>query len=250
MPGWDSLETVTRLHGTTQIVGLILLALGVALAIFAALQLRRGIWPEWLDIGQYQLRSRGFVIAFASVLALLIVAEFAAFGYGLRQKTLTVAAEQAGAERVQRASAEFQKRTAAEAELQRRAEAAELQSRRVAENADQTLKENSELRQKLSAAENKVAELEKTLQKSQAQKRLSEDQKRLLTEALRPFAGQKIQIASIRGDDDAQVLAQDFVSAFDAAGWGDWPPKADGTASHLVDTGQLRRSISSVVVNP
>jgi len=145
MPGWDSLETITQLHGATQIVGLGLLALVVAFAIFAAFQLRRGVWPEWLDIGQYQLRSRGFVFAFAGVLALLIVAELAALGYGLRQKTLTVAAEQAGAERVQRVSAESQKRSEAETELQRRLEAAGLHSRRAAENADRTLKENSVL---------------------------------------------------------------------------------------------------------
>jgi hypothetical protein len=297
MAGWDSLETVTRLHGAAQVAGLILLVLVVGLAIFAAFQLRRGTWPEWLDVGQYQLRSQGFVIGFAGVFALLIVVELAAFGYSLRQKILTVAAEQASAERVQRVSTESQKRSTAETELQSRMEKAELDRRRAAENADRILKENAELRQKLSSAETefksrmekaeldrgraaehadrtlkenaelrqklsaaetelqsrvettgldrrraaesadrtlrenaelrqrlnsaetKVAELKRTLQKTQAQRRLSQDQKRLLTDALRPFSGQKIKIASIRNDDDAQVLAQDFVSAFDAAGW-------------------------------
>jgi len=55
------------------------------------------------------------------------------------------------------------------------------------------LKENSELRQKLIEAENKLAELEP----AQLQKRLSAEQKRFLIEALRPFAGQKVSIASI-----------------------------------------------------
>ena len=61
------------------------------------------------------------------------------------------------------------------------------------ETPSRYIKENSELRQKLIEAENKVAEL----QKLQAQKRLSEDQRRFLIEALRPFPGQKIAVASI-----------------------------------------------------
>ena len=40
-----------------------------------------------------------------------------------------------------------------------------------------------------------------------------------LIEALRPFSGQKVSIASIRGDDEGLALAQDFVSVFEAAGW-------------------------------
>ena len=46
-----------------------------------------------------------------------------------------------------------------------------------------------------------------------------ESKQRFLIEALRPFAGQKVSIASIRGDDEGQDLAQDFVSVFEAAGW-------------------------------
>jgi hypothetical protein len=77
------------------------------------------------------------------------------------------------------------------------------------------LKENSELRQKLIDAENKLAALERT----QTEKHLSPEQKRFLIEALRPFAGQKVSIASIRGDDEGLMLAQEFVSVFEAAGW-------------------------------
>ena len=51
------------------------------------------------------------------------------------------------------------------------------------------------------------------------EKHLSAEQKRFLIEALRPFAGQKVSIASIRGDDEGLVLAQEFVSVFEAAGW-------------------------------
>jgi len=196
MAGWDSLQTVTALHGAFQLVGLILLAIMAGLAGFIGYQLRRGVWPEWLDIGAYQLRSRFFEIGCAGVLTLLIVCEFVAYGYGVRQETLTVAAEQISADRIKRLTAE-------------------TKTRPVADNSTRYLKENSELHQKLTSAQTRLAELERM----QTQKRLSEEQRRFLIEALRPFAGQKVSIASIRGDDEGLVLAQDFVSVFEAAGW-------------------------------
>jgi hypothetical protein len=196
MPGWDSLDNVVRLHDGAQLAGLVLLALLVALTAFAGWQLRKGDWPEWLDIGEYQLRSRFFEIACAAAIGLLLVSEIVAYSYGLRQQTLLAVAEQASAEKLRRVTVE-------------------LQTHRADTSQKRALKENSELRQKLIAAENRLAELER----SQSQKRLSQDQKRLLVESLRPFAGQKISIASIRGDDEGLVLVQDFVSVFEAAGW-------------------------------
>ncbi len=65
MPGWDSLQTVTAVHGAFQLVGLMLLLVMAALAGFVAWQLRSGVWPEWLDLGEYQLRSRFFEIGCA-----------------------------------------------------------------------------------------------------------------------------------------------------------------------------------------
>jgi hypothetical protein len=109
---------------------------------------------------------------------------------------LVAAAEQAHADRVKRM-------------------AAEAKPRPVVESSNRYLKENSELRQKLIDAQNKVAALERT----QMEKHLSPEQKRFLIEALRPFAGQKVSIASIRGDDDGLLLVQEFVSVFEAAGW-------------------------------
>lgn len=196
MPGWDSLQTVTAVHGAFQLVGLMLLLVMAALAGFVAWQLRSGVWPEWLDLGEYQLRSRFFEIGCAGVLALLVVAETVAYGCGLRQETLMAAAKQASADRIKRLTADTRPRP-------------------VADNSSRYLKENSELHQKLNDAENRLAALERT----QTQKRLSAEQRRFLIEALRPFAGQKVSIASIRGDDEGLVLAQDFVSVFDAAGW-------------------------------
>jgi len=196
MPGWDSLQTVTAAHGIFQLVGLMLLVIATTLAGFVAYQLRSGVWPEWLDVGAYQLRSRFFVTGYAAVLALLFVTEIAAYSYGVRHASLIAAAEQAGADRIKQL-------------------AAEAKPRPVIEGSGRYLKENSELRQKLIDAENKVAALERT----QTTKRLSAEQKRFLIEALRPFAGQKVSIASIRGDDDGLILAQEFVSVFEAAGW-------------------------------
>jgi hypothetical protein len=196
MPGWDSLQTVTAAHGIFQLVGLMLLVIAATLAGFVAYQLRSGVWPEWLDVGAYQLRSRFFVTGYAAVLALLFVTEIAAYSYGIRQASLIAAAEQAGADRIKQL-------------------AAEAKPRPVIEGSGRYLKENSELRQKLIDAENKVAALERT----QTTKHLSAEQKRFLIEALRPFAGQKVSIASIRGDDDGLILAQEFVSVFEAAGW-------------------------------
>lgn len=196
MPGWDSLQTVTAVHGAFQLVGLILLVIGGALAGLVACQLRSGVWPEWLDVGAYQLRSRFFAIGCAVALTLLVLAEVVAYGYGLRQVSLMAAAEQAGADRIKRLTAERKPRPAAE-------------------SPSRYLKENSELQRKLTEAQNRLAELERT----QTQKHLSSEQKRFLIEALRPFAGQKVSIASIRGDDEGLLLAQEFVSVFEAAGW-------------------------------
>src|SRR3954466_2671696 len=114
MPGWNSLQTVTAAHGAFQLVGLILLAIAATLAGFVSYQLRNGVWPEWLDVGAYQLRSRFFAIGGAVVLALLFVTEIAAYGYGLRQDSLMVVAEQASADRIKRLVAESKPRPVAE----------------------------------------------------------------------------------------------------------------------------------------
>src|SRR4029078_6524108 len=58
MPGWDSLQTVSAVHGAFQLAGLVLLAVLAALAAFAAYQLRGRQWPEWIDVGSLQLWRR------------------------------------------------------------------------------------------------------------------------------------------------------------------------------------------------
>lgn len=202
MPGWDQLDTVSRLHSGSQIAGLVLLAALIGILALAAFNLRKGLWPAWLDIGQFQIRSRFVEIACAVVLGLLLVTEVTGYVYGRRETALNAVAALDVAEQAKRVNAEAQ-------DLRKRPVQA------LPETPSRYIKENSELRQKLNDAEAKVAELEKL----QAQKRLSDDQRRFLIEALRPFAGQKIQIAAILGDDDSKALMQDLVSVFDAAGW-------------------------------
>jgi hypothetical protein len=197
MPGWESLSTVAAVHGFFSVTGLVLLLVLTALAALAAWQLRGRQWPEWLDIGEYQLRSRFLEIGIAGVLALLVVSQVVAYGYGARRETLTAAASQAGAEQIKRLTAEAKRQHPA------------------AESANRTLKENSELRVKLTDTENKLA----ALQRAQIKKHLSEDQTRFLVDALRPYSGQKILIASIRGDDEGSAIAKQLASVFDAAGW-------------------------------
>lgn len=196
MPGWDSLQTVSSVHGAFQLAALILLVVLAALAAFAVYQLRGRQWPEWFDVGDYQLRSRFFEIACAAVFALLAMSEVVAYSYGSRQDTLMAAAEQSSADRIKKL-------------------VAEAKARPAMDTPARYLKENSELRQKLIDTENKLAALEQ----KQSQKHLSQEQQRFLIEALRPFPGQKVSIASIRGDDEGEKIAQEFVSVFEAAGW-------------------------------
>ena len=108
MPGWESLETVSRLHGSAQIVGLMLLVALAGLAAFAAYKLRKGLWPEWLDVGQFQIRSRFLEIACAVVLALLLMTEVVAYAYGRRAAALNATAAETFAEQLKRLNADTQ----------------------------------------------------------------------------------------------------------------------------------------------
>lgn len=70
-------------------------------------------------------------------------------------------------------------------------------------------------------------------------------------------AGKGVQVLADLGIACENVILR----AFDSGGWGDWAPNAPSTIrrkskkgrrsdSPLIDTGQLRRSIASAVVNP
>src|SRR5688500_12163263 len=100
MPGWDSLEAVTRIHGGAQLAGLVLLALLLVGAVLLVRQLRRSGWPECVDVGRYQVRSVAWEIAGAVLLVLLVAAALVAAGCDARRHTLMAAAEQTGADRL------------------------------------------------------------------------------------------------------------------------------------------------------
>jgi hypothetical protein len=68
------------------------------------------------------------------------------------------------------------------------------------------------MRDKLGKAERKLAALQEV-------RRLSVDEKNELIDALSPFAGQRVLIAAIEGDEDGKNYATDFAEVFEAAGW-------------------------------
>jgi hypothetical protein len=113
-----------------------------------------------------------------------------------------------------------ERHTAETAELQRKLHQAETRRVAVTESLRWEVRqaeakaaaEISRLQEELAATARKLAAL-------QARRRLSIDEKYAMIDALRPFAGQKVMIAAIDGDDDGRAYAQDFVEVFDAAGW-------------------------------
>jgi hypothetical protein len=212
MPGWDSFERLAFMHSLTEWLGLAILVLAIA-AVVAAYWLRFGTKrPEPLEI-----------VALAAF-ALVIVAEVVGIAYAQRKdalvdQTLRVREAQLKSD----AAREVQKQTEAKAQVAAQAAAqaaaqvaAQTQVQRQVAEADQRrAAEVANLRKQLAAAEAKLA----GFQKSQAQKRLSSEEKEALIEALKPFAGQKITVASIRGDDEGKALAEDIVAVLDASGW-------------------------------
>lgn len=59
----------------------------------------------------------------------------------------------------------------------------------------------------------------KDMQQQQATRRLSDEQKRILVNALSPFRGQKVSLECVLGDDEGYKFAKDFEDVFIRAGW-------------------------------
>jgi hypothetical protein len=258
LPGWDSLETVTRIHGAAQVAGLILLALLGLLAIALAYQFRGGVRRSWLDIGAYQISSKLLEVACACALVLLAVTEIAAYVYGARQQILTAAARHAATERLNSLTAELRSQPTQEAtsylnenlELRQKLAGAESklaalessskQREHMKTERDQARKERDQTRAGLEQAKkdleraradseqakreserirNDLQQAKDELRRIEGAKHLSQEERQTLIDALKPFAGQKIAVTSIRDDDGSRALAQDVVAALDAAGW-------------------------------
>ncbi|MBM3530998.1 MAG: hypothetical protein FJX62_23210 [Alphaproteobacteria bacterium] len=202
MPGWDSLQTVTQVHGIFEMLGLVLLVVLVACAAAAYFGLRAGIWPDQLTFAGMRLRGDIVAVAAAAAVAILIGAQVVAFAYGQRKDML---AETAVAARAQQALKPLADRGA-----RQETEVAKLHQ--LLRDSERKL---NEAEAELSAAMAKIAKFEFV----QASKRLSDDEKAVLVAALKPFAGQRVTVASIRDDEDGKAFAEDVIAVLEAAGW-------------------------------
>jgi hypothetical protein len=252
MSGWNSLESVSALHTLFQAVGSL-----IALLLIATGLLANCYWHRWGElvaavervIARFVPRfssDTGAMLhnAFSEVAILgtaaLLALSYAAHSYGQRKAEL-VAADQAAqiariradAAKTQRVTADLLERAharaAMEAATRHAADVAELQQRlRQAESRRVASVESLrwEVKQAESRAESTISRLERQLGQVErrlaaltVQRRLTMDEKDLLIETLRPFAGQKVSIAAIDGNEDDKVYATDFVEVFEAAGW-------------------------------
>jgi hypothetical protein len=183
MPGWDSLEAVTQIHSAAQIAGFVLLAVLLLGAVLLVRQLRRSGWPEWIDIGSYQVRSVAFEIAAAVLLVMLVAVALVAVGYDVRRHTLMAAAEQMRADQLRRQADDARTRQADETQGR---PADEIHARQAVASAQQQgFGESAILQRKVSETEHQVTDL---------QRKLAETESRV-TELQRKFSESGSQLA-------------------------------------------------------
>jgi hypothetical protein len=113
-------------------------------------------------------------------------------------------------------------------------QAIEAQRKREAEEHKVAV---SNLERQLEDAEKKVAAVEKF----QAQRRLTEDQKTAIIAAISPFRGQKIVVSSSLGDEEARTYRDDFARVFEAAGW-------DHQGDHGLEQAIFAREVTGIVI--
>ena len=224
MPGWDSLETMAGLAGAAQVLSLLLAVLLAAAGVVAYIHMPRWNWPEtvtisalpirtpWFALERVRLSTRFLEISALAAVAVMIAMQLAAFGLDLRRNALYASADRTHSEQAVGQVARLQRQDKQIAELQRQNK--DIEARRAA-GAKRSAAEIVSLQLRLKEADNQFVEFQRTL----GQRRLSKDEKEALIAALKPFAGQKIAIASISGDDESRLMADDFVAVFDAAGW-------------------------------
>jgi hypothetical protein len=152
LPGWNSIETSTRLHDFFEVAGIV-------------------------------------------ILGLLVLAEIIAYVYGHRRDDLIAI-------------------TGRDAALKSEQEYRSAQEYHKVETA--------EMQAALNAAKKNAADAGEKAEKAiaqQAQRRLTDTQKRTLIAALEPFRGQKVKIASVMGDADAGRYKMDFLDVLRVAHW-------------------------------
>ncbi len=251
MSEWNSLQSVSSLHILLQSVGCLVAAFVIAAG--AAAHHYRGRWsdlvvianrtrnrylPRWRVDIETTLHNTFVEIAILGTAALFALA-YASYSYGQRKAELVVASNEAQIARV-RVEADGLRReidalhrantqAATQAAKSHAAEIAELQQRLHYTESRRVASVESlrwEVKQAEARAENTIARLERQLSQVErrltaltVQRRLTANEKDLLVETLRPFAGQKVSIAGIDGTDDDKVYVTDFVEVFEAAGW-------------------------------
>lgn len=77
----------------------------------------------------------------------------------------------------------------------------------------------------------------------QAERRLSEEQKRTISAAISPHRGQKVQLISLLGDSESYRYAQDFADIFQAAKW----EMAGGGVAQAAYTGGIPEGIQVMI---
>lgn len=193
------------------------------------------VLPGWDSLKSVTQIHHWLEIAGIVFLALLVLSEAFAFGYNSRKDELVGAS--------QRAADEARGQSEQQAEQRRRSEVESLQSR-------------------LAEAARAAGEAIATVQAAQSPRRLSEEQKRLLAEALVPFRGQRIDIYCVIGDGEGKRYARDFVELLRSIEWNDgggtginegggWSSDPVGVEVHMNDaetrTGRIPQSVQALV---
>jgi hypothetical protein len=241
MSGWNSLQSVDTLRTLLQVVGclvaVLVIAAGVAglhyrnhwrAIVIIADRIRVSYLPRWrtdTDSTLHNAFAGTTILGIAALLALV----YGSFAYGQRKNEL-LAADRVAQISSARAEADAHHRNDTEAAAHRHAaEVTELrQQLRYAESRRVALVESLrwEVKQTeargeatISRLETQLAQVERRLAALTIQRRLTMNEKDLLIETLRPFAGQKVSIAAIDSNDDDKAYVTDFVEVFEAAGW-------------------------------
>jgi len=144
--------------------------------------------PGWNSIETIGHAAHWLHISAIVVLGLLVVAEALALIYDNRREDLI-----AEAERV-----------------------ATIQRRQTEEKTNKSHQaETGALQKQLSQATDKVEKLER----DQAPRQLSEEQKKVIIAAISPYPGQDVDLVSVMGDAEAYKYAMDFDEIFKAVKW-------------------------------
>ena len=153
------------------------------------------VLPGWDSLESVKTINYSLHIAALVFIALVAFSEIMAFLYAERSDTLAELRDSAAAFHREQAINEADRRHAAE----------------IGDLKTQL----AEAKNQLAEAENKVEEVTR----KEANRHLTDEEKRTLISALSPFRGYKVRIFCILGDVEGKAYAEDFVNVFAQAGW-------------------------------